>query len=422
MTTPRHLSNLPSKNTGSGHTGPALVRPALTQWRVLAPAGGFPSPAAICNAWSLLNQFSGSNALQNALKQRLGHAGVNLTGSGKLALRDVLNHLKSQKKAELVAMSAYTCPDIAAAVLDAGLRPLVVDIHPRTLEPLFSEHSELVKDHCVAVLLSNLYGLPDDIEAAIQCGSPVIDDACQAALSARGKTVVGGDSRTHAIFSFGRGKAFSAVGGGAYVTRDNLETNNIEVVAGGLRSVADLLRAFSFWLMIKPALYAVPARIAMLRLGETKVELKLTNPQMSLGAQATALAAVGLASQTAAVFVEHAHWWHEALQEFDLIEPFIERQFSFDGSVVPIRYPVLFSSASDRDACFQALAGRGLGVSISYPSVLMDYPVLRGKVQGTAESARSVASRILTFPVHQYLQKHDVEQAVTLIRRAMRKL
>ena len=67
---------------------------------------------------------------------------VFLVSSGSAALTLALMALKSLAREREVVIPAYTCFSVPAAVLQAGLRPVLCDIDPSTFD---FDHSHLLR-------------------------------------------------------------------------------------------------------------------------------------------------------------------------------------------------------------------------------------------------------------------------------------
>jgi perosamine synthetase len=419
-------------------------RPFL--FRVLAPAGGFSSPFSILNAKHELKQIVRQNgpqlrdAFQHYLAQALGAGEVISFGSGKESLLACFRTLKKAEQRPYVGMSAYTCPDIAVACARAGFKVLPLEVKESTLELDLPAHTEAELSQLSAVVLSNLYGLADDPAPALKfaesTGSIIIDDACQALLSKRNGKQVGIRPNTYGVISFGRGKAICGVGGGAVIVPGK---NAGEAAAGptanrtvlsaeelrnllinkvsGIRCAVHCLYGFLSWCLERPWLYWLPAKLPFLGLGTTAPDFSFRGAAITESQLLHAYAQWKTRSIRAQCCVEKAKQWSELLSDTPLIQPFRERGFDFSGSVVPIRYPVIFPGAGLRDEVFGCLQKHGLGASCSYPKALDGYPELKEVlVESNFPVARSIAGRILTLPVHHYVQIKDIDRGAAMIK------
>lgn len=120
--------------------------------------------------------------LELQLTKRFERAGVILTGSGEGALALALSRLKSlgAGKREVI-VSAYVCPAVVSAILALDLKPVFADIAPNSLNlGMHDVREHRLTQQTLAILCTHIGGLPDDIEAAMQFGVPVVSDCAQA--------------------------------------------------------------------------------------------------------------------------------------------------------------------------------------------------------------------------------------------------
>lgn len=387
----------------------------FAQWKIYPPAGSFVSP------YCILGQkknpvLTFSKQLQNFFNVQQ----ASIFGSGTEAIYQVLTALREQRGPGYVVMGAYTCPSIAAASVRAGFQVILVDVDGRTLEMKSEELQAALGGEARAVVLSNLYGLPEVLPADIFKKTEelvVIDDACQSAFSRRGKVFVGAEPGTIGILSFGRGKAICSIGGGAVLS--NAASSKMKSTDNVLPQIAGAFQAMCLstlcWIGQHPLVYGMIARLPFLGIGETDYREQFPLKKLSSWAELSAAAQLQRFERTAKQRTQVALWWHTELQQKNLgkevQEPFIERGFAFDGQVVPTRYPILLSSTENCDRLLSRLYC--YGVSASYPYALTQVPELRPHlVLAKGEMAESVASRILTLPVHEGITL-DVVKTVT---------
>ena len=179
------------------------------------------------------------------------------------------------------------------------------------------------------------------------------------------------------------------------------------------RELQDIVRSMGFWLFEHPRMYWLPAGLPFLKLGETSIRRSFPVGPPSL---TQLLHAVALVEQHQSSVLQRLHWLEAGLAQCRVVRPFAERSLPLDGTVLPIRYPILLPTAEGREQAFQHLSARGLGVSRSYPSVIQEYPELRTSIRAReTPGARAVAERILTLPLHRYVTERDVDAMVKAI-------
>ncbi len=89
------------------------------------------------------------------------------------------------------------------------------------------------------------------------------------------------------------------------------------------------------------------------------------------------------------------------------------------------QYAVLVTGEApvDRDELAARLTERGVGNGVYYPRVVFDYACYRDHPRVVVEpvpTARSVAARCLSLPVHQHLSAEDVDTIVAEVRAVMK--
>lgn len=391
--------------------------------------------------------------LEMELSRYLNVSGVAIFGSGKVSVYHLLKALRKKNGRDVVLVSAFTCPDIPAAAVRAGFRVYPLDVHEKTLDLDPRLFPEIRGDEIAAVILSNLYGLPDAIEPWMKLsrkfGFVVIDDASQAILSEIQGTIVG--CRGHyGILSFGRGKAIHAFGGGAVVfphlqaflpggsgeeplvVKEDLSHLDVCGSSGSLsRGVGEAGRflkecslSIASWIGEHPTMYTLVSRLPFLRLGEVRYKETFPLGGMSLMRMLGVLAHLSRKKLVQSTFLRRTLWWHRGLSESQsgIIEPSTARGFSFNNAsgpdqVVPIRYPILFKNSAQREKAWTVFSRQGLGASTSYNKALDGFSELRPKLlDHNFPIARDIASRLITLPVHCYVQRDDCEKVLRAIK------
>ncbi len=389
-------------------------------FRKLAPAGGFPSPLGIFNAWLELKQIlKGSSltaaaVLANRLCTRFSFSEVLPVCNGTEALYRLFQNASLGSKIGSVLMSAYTCPDIAYAAVKAGVKVIPLDIDSGTLEMRLDR--TLGSDDVTAVVLSNLYGLPDSFSGfeKLVPRPQIIDDGCQSLLSSiNGKHV--GARTGFGVLSFGRGKALCGIGGGAVLSTEPQNRNYGLEPTSYLGELRDLLVLTLSWALEHPLLYSIPTALPFLEIGETTIKERNFSKSPGLISILATLANLKTVDANAKHAVAIARGWHDRLPGLGLQEPFINRGFTFDGSVVPLRYPILFADSERRKRVEKALAR--FGGSVSYNKTLFDFPELVPHLVGDrCKEADSVSKRLLTLPTHKYVTERDMDAVQQIIR------
>ena len=269
------------------------------------------SPIPLSGIWKGLRaRPSAIGGLEERLKEWYAAERALATSSGthalQLAIRGALEHGGSQGP---VALPAFNCFDLATAAVWVGAPVVFYDIHPMTLAP---EPESLTRTagQAGALVVANLFGYPLDWDLIRNVTAahsiPVVEDAAQG-LGAEWKGQPAGTFGDLSILSFGRGKGWTGGSGGAVLARNGFGASLPRTLPGNPGSrMAEAVKTTGVWLLARPSLYGIPARLPGLGLGETHYKPP-TNPQgitpfaaaMVLAGREPSLEEVGVRRQNA---------------------------------------------------------------------------------------------------------------------------
>jgi dTDP-4-amino-4,6-dideoxygalactose transaminase len=294
-------------------------------------------------------------------------------------------------------------------------------LDPRTLAPDLTQLHDALRQGASAVVVVHLYGHPVDLSGvkrlAAERGALVIEDAAQAAGAELDDRSVGTQCSL-AVLSFGRGKGLTGGSGGALLAHDDAGARVVEGVRGLLgaprRGWPELLTIAAQLILERPRLYALPAALPFLHLGETvyRAPRPLRRP-----------------SRVSSPVVGAT--WHLAEREAEMRRHNAERLLSalrwqpgFETISTPprarpgyLRLPVLASPAARRSA--MEPAARRLGVMPGYPQPLCDLERFRQRClnrDAAFPGSRVLAARLCTLPTHGRLRLGDLERLELWIR------
>jgi hypothetical protein len=339
------------------------------------------------------------DALRDLLRERHDAREIVLVGSGTQALTLAIECLCGP--GGTVAIPGWGCFDLASAAVGAGVGVRLYDLEPETLQPERASLARLV-DEVDAVVLVSFFGIPVDAgfwaDRSPETRPALIHDAAQAHGAAFGPGSV--DRLADAtVLSFGRGKGWTGLSGGALLPRSDRARTAVEARLGGFELVAKGPGAFAMgvrgaaqWLLGRPAIYGLPARVPALGLGETRYHSPSPVAGLESSSAAVLLAARAAADREARFRRERARALLAALEGARHLRA-IEAPAASSGF---LRLPVLDLGGVDRRRA------RALGVMPSYPIPLTDLgplkPLLRSAdpTPGSARLARS----LLTLPTH----------------------
>ena len=351
-------------------------------------------------------------ALLTELHARLGALfsarDVLLTDSGTSAL--VLALRAVAKRGAAVAFPAYACIDLTAAATRAGVMMRLYDLDPATMSPDLSSLRDACARGVHAVVLAPLYGYPVDHRGASEVarahGVPVVEDAAQAAGAELEGARVGSFGDV-SVLSFGRGKGTTTGSGGALLVRnpafgDAVAATNARSPRRGLRPLFALAAQ---WVLARPSLFAIPASIPALRLGET-VYHEAGEPR--------AISAAGARMLGGALAADRAEVRHRRERAAQLARA-AERSDRF-AAIVPVSGAMPgYLRFAVRDAAGTAAPAPRAGVLRAYPMTLDEHPrtkplLLPGESAGAG--ARLLRDQLFTLPTHSRASDADTRALV----------
>ena len=350
--------------------------------------------------------------LAGVLSHDYGADEVVLCGSGTQALQLAIQIAACRRADEsTVALPAFSCFDVAAAAVGAGLPIALYDIDPVTLGPDAASLERTLAAGARICVIATLYGVPCDFEPletlATAYGATLIEDAAQGhGASFNGRPL--GTLAQLSTLSFGRGKGWTGGSGGALLLRGSAASIPRQVLRAApwgaeLRGIAVLLAQ---WVLGRPGVYGLPRSIPALKLGETTYHEPRPPVAMTRVASKAALANRAASAAEGRRRRETARHILAALPTPGTmtvrIPPGAEAGY--------LRFPIRSTRSVERIGSHPA--ARRLGLERSYPCTLGDLDVVRRRLVGPDSfwpGAKSLVERLLTAPTHSLLT--DSERA-----------
>lgn len=384
--------------------------------RTLPPAAAPLRCSDLCRGLlGMLSPDTATRSLEQSLQAYFGSRYVFLVSSGKAALTLSLMALKSSSSKREVIIPAYTCYSMPAAVLAAGLKPVLCDINPETFDFDHELLERTITPNTLAVIAHHLFGIPSDIDRVRTIcrrrGITVIEDAAQAmGVELAGRKL--GTLGDVGVFSLGRGKNITCGSGGIVITNSDAMAADIarQFPYFGAQPASETLAEFAklvfMAIFIRPQLYWIPAAVPFLRLGQT-IFPKIVRLRRLSGLQAGLL-----------------HHWQKRLsqsnQQRSEVAASVSRELSLTLALGPthpyLRLPIFAATRQSRERIHSLSQRRGLGFSLAYPTPINEIPEIRRIYDGKRyPSARSVADRILTLPTHHWISEKDTRAIVDCV-------
>jgi perosamine synthetase len=398
----------------------------IEMFRSLSPAA---APIKTADLFRALGSHSHAGISEgpfcDEIRRYLGVRDVFLCASGRTSLVVALRALCRKSPRREVVIPAFGSFCLPSAVARTGLKIVLCDVDPDTLDFDPKELERVVSERTLCVIPVHLFGLIADIQnirkLADAAGARVIEDAAQAAGGESGAKKAGTVGYA-GIFSLGRGKNITTVGGGFIVTDSEPfgedikgAMNELGILSGGGGSVSAFLGALVLSVFLRPELYWIPDHMPFLGLGEsefsTGFEIKgLSGFQTGLGNSVW-----GRLDNYNKIRREKAAFLSRALSGI----PGVRLPRSTAGSrPVFLRFPVIIEDPDRRERIYTELVKRGLGSSKTYPSALnaiLEMIPYCASLEASYPRAQWIAARILTLPTHPFVSDADLTRMVEVL-------
>jgi dTDP-4-amino-4,6-dideoxygalactose transaminase len=379
------------------------------------------SPVATPIGWSEIHSGLRSFARRESECRRfadelckyLGKRHCYLFSSGRAALTVVLRALSNlYPDRDRVLIPAYCCYSVPAAIVRVGLKVVLCDVDEHSLAFDFRQLSSRLEDErLLCVVPAHLFGIPADVKRLRRMldgrDVPIVEDAAQA-LGVMVDNSLLGTQGDIGLFSLGRGKPLTTVGGGILVTDDDAIAAEINGAMACLKqnSASELLGQMITALAIKllgiPTLFWLPRALPFLRLGETVYDPGFPIRQLS-GFQAGL--SRGWQKRLASSWGQrrkNTEVWLETLPA-GLFRPKLPGQ-----QPDLLRFPVVCADETQRKSVLIDSAREGLGLAPGYPDSIDGIPALKASFSSAQYPvARRLARQLLTLPVHSYVSSED---------------
>jgi len=337
--------------------------------------------------------------------------------SGTMALQAALTTIKARfKSAESpkCMLAGYGCPDLISACIGAKIEPILLDCAPDTPFPSERSIESAAQEGCTGIILVNFLGIrpPNNlVDKCKQLGLFIIEDRAQSFLPpADTSHTLFGDA---VVFSFGKGKPLSLLGGGMLLIKDDIPFQSLtdKADSSAFSRIKTQLSIFAYNLIIRPTLYPILLKLPGLSVGETCYHA----PKRLKAMDATRLSILpkaikhfdSLPRDTAQQALSQLNTALTLLGITSLIKP--------SDTYKMLRLPLLAVNKEMRDALVSQLEEQGIGATMLYQTSIpkvQDIPT-DIKAQGSSEkllkNACSFADRLFTLPCHSDVTQKDIE-------------
>lgn len=354
--------------------------------------------------------------------------------SGTAALFVSLQTLKRTSARKEVVLPAYSCPALVAAVVKAGLQPVLCDMHLLSFSLDQEQLAAAVGEKTLAVVAVHLFGVPEDIPSIRALAAPrecfVLEDAAQAFGNYSPKSGgCFGSLGDMGIVSFGRGKPLSLLHGGAAIVNLPMLKEHMEAIHATLPGPPRLqflmrhaLLLLLYVVFFPPRTHWIPRSIPWLKLGETHYMGEFFATRIGPGVLRLGEALYQKFQDIRQVRKDLTFRYVEILKPYEGWFAYLPPIPAPEDDIALLRFPIVFNEGAVRDRVLSALLKKGLGGSGSYPLPLNELEGARARIlpsQAGFPNAKAISQRILTLPLHLYVTERDLENIAQVFSDAL---
>lgn len=311
-----------------------------------------------------------------------------------------------------VIIPAYCCPDLVAAADYAGVRSVVVDIDNNDPALDLVALSAAINKNTIAVIAVNFLGIRErlpELGLLLQQHPQIslIEDNAQWFPDTTEFANLAGD---FVIFSFGRGKPLSLLGGGLLLAKRAQE--NADALPQPSTSPLVLkLKYLAYNLLLIPQFYQLLNRNPFITLGETRYHpLTEINAMDDFRSQ--------LLPEN---FKQYSCRQRDSEDFYDAFFAQQPRNYlttlASDRRKRLLRYPLLLRDKIQRDTLISLLQQSGLGATGLYQQALVDIDGMKDRVicYGNYHNATDFANRFITLPLHEGVTPKHLARIAAII-------
>jgi dTDP-4-amino-4,6-dideoxygalactose transaminase len=328
--------------------------------------------------------------LEQALCDYLGVKHLALFTNGTIALVTALQALRITGE---VITTPYSFVATAHSLLWNGIKPVFVDVDPKTLNLNPAKIEAAITPHTTAIMPVHCYGHPCDVEAiqkiADNYNLRVIYDAAHAfAVQDKSGSVLNhGDL---SVLSFHATKVFNTFEGGAIICPDAKTKQRI-----------DHLKNFGFVDEVTVVAPGINGKMSEINAAFGLLQLKHIDAALARRKEIDAAYRAQLAG------VQGIYCLDDAGES--------ESNHSYFPILVQTDYPL------SRDALYQKLKDHGIFARRYFYPLISDFPMYRSMPSAQRENlpvAADASDKVLCLPIYPNLQSKEQQRVIDLIRGA----
>lgn len=331
-------------------------------------------------------------------------SGTSALGLALCDIKKKYSHIESPK----VIIPGYCCPDLVAAAVFAGVRPVAVDTQKDLPFYDLAQVEKIIDSNTVAIIGVNFLGYRESLEdlrvLADRYSVSLIEDNAQ--WFPDGEYISISD---YVVFSFGRGKPVSLLGGGVLFHKEELVVLDIiDPIEKQESDVKLRLKYFAYNILLNPVCYGVLSRLPFIQLGKTQydplVQLSLMNQFQK-----------DILCSNFELYKQRSRMPEGKYKR--ILAKINSTVLESRSRSRMLRYPLLCESAELRQSMYSQLKSAGLGVSLLYNNSIDAIEGVKPliEVPFPLQCAASFARRLLTLPVHEFVGNEHISNLEKIV-------
>lgn len=346
------------------------------------------------------------------------------SGTDALAMAVELAALrKPSKNRPEVILPAYGCPDLVAAVVSRGAKPILVDVEERT--PFYNQHllESRITASTVAIVGVGFLGIPERLERLAElCAKNsllLIEDAAQCFPPASASRPLA----DMVIVSFGRGKPINLMGGGMLLIRQNclmaerkaIQQCSREAFGNGFSRA---IKRVVFNLSLNRFFYGLLEKIPVLQIGKTKLRMHTSVIRKDIPMSVIRGGIRSYENRPRVYPLYESNFGELERLGWSFLSHEGDSGSDPEAPAHMLRFCALAPCRLVRDESVAALNAAGIGANAFYGEALHRIPGVRSKIDSSVfPAADSFAARVLTLPCHEDVTGKDVGKILSILER-----
>lgn len=300
-----------------------------------------------------------------------------------------------------VIMPAYACPDLVSAAIFANLKPVLIDLSADTPYLNLEQLEQAINHKTVAVIAVNFLGISEQLEKIKSIIKKqkqavfLIEDRAQSFPSNEEELIQTNLFADISIYSFGKGKPVSLLGGGLLKIHNKKLKDFIPTVTGVSNGLPPL-KALAYNIAIHPIAFWL---LELLPINMGGTVYKPLGALLELAPDSKKYLQANIERyQTRQQNIDHTSVTLASLSDLSSLPTYQKNPYKL------LRLPILAQSQEQRDTLLKRSRQQGLGYSALYQTTLPKVDNIPPQIaqQGSFPNAESLAQRLITLPTHIY--------------------